>query len=66
MPDFPTELLHSGRFAHVPHLYGSNSDEVTATAPVGVVNTDEDLRRYLLDDNGFGFPESTVDQIMEL
>lgn len=66
MPAFPTELLHSGRFAHVPHLYGTNSDEGTANAPQGVVNTDEDLRKYLLEGTGFGFPESTIDQIMEL
>ena len=32
MPEFPTVLLETGQFARVPHLYGTNSDEVsTAT-----------------------------------
>ena len=26
-PNYPTTLLEQGSFAHVPHLYGSNSDE---------------------------------------
>lgn len=29
IPNFPTILLEEGRFAHVPHLYGSTSDEGT-------------------------------------
>lgn len=65
MPDFPTVLLDAGRFAHVPHLYGSNSDEGTDNAPFGI-NTDSDLRNFLLYDTGFQFPNSTVSKIMEL
>ncbi|KAI1133657.1 Alpha/Beta hydrolase protein [Nemania abortiva] len=66
IPAYPTELLRQGRFAHVPHLYGTNSDEGTDNAPVGVINTDTDLYNYLLRDTGFGFPPSTVSRIMEL
>lgn len=66
LPDFPTQLLRTGQFAHVPHLYGTNSDEGTVNAPQGVVNTDEDLRDYLLRDTGFNFPNSTIARIMEL
>lgn len=65
MPNYPTVLLEAGRFAHIPHLYGSNSDEGTDNAPFGI-NTDEDLRDYLLYDTGFQFPNSTVTEIMSL
>lgn len=65
-PDFPTQLLAQGRFAHIPHLYGSNSDEGTDNAPVGVINTDADLRDFLLHGTGFNFPASIVDEIMRL
>ncbi|KAK7513898.1 Alpha/Beta hydrolase protein [Phyllosticta citriasiana] len=33
---------------------------------VGIINTDDDLRSFLLNDTGFDFPASTVDRIMEL
>ncbi|KAJ4423169.1 hypothetical protein N0V82_002163 [Gnomoniopsis sp. IMI 355080] len=66
IPDFPTQLLRTGQFAHVPHLQGTNSDEGTANAPQGVVDTDEELRDYLLYDTGFDFPNSTISRIMEL
>lgn len=66
MPNYPTELLHSGRFAHVPHLYGSNSDEGTDNAPPGVINTDQDLYDYLLGSTGYDFPPAVVDEIMRL
>ncbi|KAI1755637.1 Alpha/Beta hydrolase protein [Xylaria castorea] len=66
IPAYPTELLRTGRFAQIPHLYGTNSDEGTDNAPVGVINTDTDLYDYLLRDSGFGFPASTVSRIMEL
>ncbi|GAP82532.2 putative triacylglycerol lipase protein [Rosellinia necatrix] len=66
IPAYPTELLRQGRFAHVPHLYGTNSDEGTDNAPAGAINTDADLRAYLLRDTGFGFPPSAVSRIMEL
>lgn len=66
MPNYPTELLHSGRFAHIPHLYGTNSDEGTDNAPPGIINTDDDLYSYLLNSTGFGFPPSTVREIMRL
>lgn len=67
IPAYPTELLHSGRFAHVPHLYGSNSDEGTDNAPAGgVINTDEQLYAYLNGSTGFGFPPHVIDKIMQL
>ncbi|KAI5919596.1 Alpha/Beta hydrolase protein [Camillea tinctor] len=66
IPNYPTELLHSGRFAHIPHLYGTNSDEGTDNAPIGVINTDDDLRNYLLYETGFDFPNTTVSRIMDL
>ncbi len=65
MPDFPTVLLENCKFAHVPHLYGSNSDEGTDNAPSGI-GTDEDLREFLLYGTGFQFPNSTISRIMEL
>ncbi|KAF1987168.1 alpha/beta-hydrolase [Aulographum hederae CBS 113979] len=66
MPGYPTDLLKAGRFAHVPHLYGSNSDEGTDNAPVDAINTDAQLREYLLHGGGFGYPSATVDEIMQL
>ncbi|KAL7628237.1 hypothetical protein AAE478_002436 [Parahypoxylon ruwenzoriense] len=66
LPNYPSELLQTGRFAHVPHLYGTTTDEGTDNAPVGVINTDTDLREYLLHGTGFDFPPSTVDRILEL
>lgn len=64
IPNYPTEMLHSGRFAHVPHLYGTNSDEGTDNAPPGVINTDQDLYDYLLGSTGYDFPPSVVSEIL--
>ncbi|KAL3471049.1 carboxyesterase [Aspergillus californicus] len=66
IPNFPSILLEQGRFAHIPHLLGTNSDEGTANAPQGVINTDEDLQNYLYNDTGFDFPLATIDEIMHL
>ena len=66
IPEFPTKLLDSGRFAHIPHLYGSNSDEGTDNAPVGAINSDDDLYTFLLTGVGFGYTEAAVRQIMNL
>ncbi|KAK5953165.1 hypothetical protein OHC33_005733 [Knufia fluminis] len=68
VPMFPTKTLHSGKFASsVPHLYGSNTDEGTDNAPPnGIINTDEDLFSYLLNNTGFALPEFAVRRIMEL
>lgn len=67
IPNYPTELLQSGRFAHVPHLYGTNSDEGTDNAPPGgVVNTTEQLSAYLSGSTGFGFPPQVIRRILEL
>lgn len=67
IPDYPTELLHSGRFAHMPHLYGTNSDEGTDNAPAGgVINTDTQLHDFLTGSTGFGFPDAVVQNIMQL
>ncbi|KAI1641609.1 alpha/beta-hydrolase [Daldinia loculata] len=65
LPNYPSELLRAGRFAHVPHIYGTVSDDGTDNAPFGI-NTDEDLRDFLLHRTGFGFPDATVDHILEL
>ncbi|USP82423.1 uncharacterized protein yc1106_09697 [Curvularia clavata] len=67
LPLYPTELLASGRFAHIPHLYGTNSDEGTDNAPDdGVINTDADLYAYLANSTGFDFPDAVIKRIMEL
>lgn len=67
IPGFPTELLHSGRFAHVPHLYGSNTDEGTDNAPAGgVINTTQQLYDFVKGSTGFGFPDAVVSKILEL
>ncbi|KAI1443935.1 alpha/beta-hydrolase [Annulohypoxylon stygium] len=65
LPNYPSELLRAGRFAHIPHLYGTVSDEGTDNAPLGI-DTDEELRTFLLQGVGFDFPAATVDHIMEL
>lgn len=65
LPNYPSELLRAGRFAHVPHIYGTTSDEGTDNAPIGV-NTDADLRDFLLHGTGFDFPATTVDRILEI
>ncbi|GIZ47718.1 hypothetical protein CKM354_001080300 [Cercospora kikuchii] len=65
IPSFPTILLQEGRFAHVPHLYGSTSDEGTDNVIPGI-DTDEELRYHLLYNTGFQFPNSTVSRILDL
>lgn len=65
LPNYPSELLRAGRFAHIPHIYGTVSDEGTDNAPPGI-DTDEELRTFLLQGVGFDFPAATVDHIMEL
>lgn len=67
IPNYPTILLSQGRFAHIPHLYGTNSDEGTDNAPAdGSINTTPDLRYYLSTQTGFDFPQSTISRILEL
>lgn len=66
IPKYPTELLHSGQFAHIPHLYGSNSDEGTDNAPPIPLNTDKELHDYLQGSTGYDFPSSVIDEIMRL
>lgn len=65
IPEFPTIAFGEGRFAHVPSIIGTNSDEGT-TSVAGIVNTDAELRYYLLHATGFQFPNSTISRIMEL
>lgn len=65
MPNYPTVLLSEGRFAHVPHLYGTNSDEGSDNAPEGI-DTDDELFDYLHTGVGYDFPAATVRQIMAL
>ncbi|EME41603.1 hypothetical protein DOTSEDRAFT_73876 [Dothistroma septosporum NZE10] len=65
--NYPTILLQNRDLAHVPHLYGTNSDEGTDNAPAdGVINADDDLRWYLRTQTGFGFPNSTIEDILRL
>lgn len=67
MPNYPTILLQESRFAHIPHLYGTNSDEGTANAPSdGVIDTDDDLRWYLATQTGFDFPNSAIEDLLRL
>ncbi|KAK5661591.1 hypothetical protein OQA88_9690 [Cercophora sp. LCS_1] len=64
IPQYPTELLHAGHFAHIPHILGTNSDEGTDNAPVGLQTT-ADLQRYLTY-GGFDYPPSVVQEILRL
>ncbi|CAK4030985.1 Hypothetical predicted protein [Lecanosticta acicola] len=67
IPNYPTILLAENRFAHIPHLYGTNSDEGTANAPSdNIINTDDDLRWYLRTQTGFNFPNSTIETLLTL
>ena len=66
IPAYPSILLAKGQFARMPHLYGTNSDEGTDNAPVGVINTANDLYTFLLTGIGFDFPPSTIRKIMHL
>lgn len=65
IPNFPTTLLEQGRFAQIPHLYGSNSDEGTDNVIPGI-DTDEELRYHLQHNTGFQFPNTTIDKILDL
>lgn len=65
IPAFPTQLLAEGRFAHVPHIYGTNSDEGTDNGPLGI-DTDTQLKNYILHDSGWGFTDAMADEIMRL
>lgn len=68
IPAYPTTLLHSGRFAHIPHLYGTNSDEGTdnAPGPNTPLTTESELRTYLARSTGFGFPDAVISRLLEL
>ncbi|KAF2856865.1 alpha/beta-hydrolase [Plenodomus tracheiphilus IPT5] len=67
IPAYPTELLSQGRFAHIPHLYGTNSDEGTDNAPAGgYINTTAQLTAYLANSTGFNYPSSVIDKILQL
>ena len=66
LPAYPSELLSTGQFAHLPHIYGTNSDEGTDNAPPGAINTDEDVYTILSTGLGFDFPPSTVRHVMDL
>lgn len=66
IPNYPTVQLHTGRFAHIPHLYGTTSDEGTDNAPQGTINTDADLYNHLLRRVGYDFPPSVVSEILRL
>lgn len=58
--------IWQGRFAKdLPHLLGINSDEGTSSA-VGIVNTTDQLRNYLLHATCFQFTDETVSRILEL
>ena len=64
IPQYPTTLLHAGRFAHVPHIVGTNSDEGTDNAPPGL-STSSELKAYLTT-TGFNYPPSVVEEVLEL
>lgn len=67
IPAYPTELLASNRFAHIPHLYGTNSDEGTDNAPAdGLINTTAQLRTYLTTSTGFSYPAQVIRKILSL
>jgi len=64
IPQYPTTLLQTGRFAHMPHIVGTNSDEGTDNAPPGL-STTSDLAAYL-ENHGFNYPPSVVQEILRL
>ncbi|KAK0644090.1 Alpha/Beta hydrolase protein [Cercophora newfieldiana] len=64
IPQYPTTLLETGRFAHMPHIVGTNSDEGTENTPRGM-STTSDLATYL-EHHGFDYPSSVVEQILQL
>ncbi|KAH9868570.1 hypothetical protein J1614_007642 [Plenodomus biglobosus] len=67
IPAYPTELLASNRFAHIPHIYGTNSDEGTDNAPAdGFINTTAQLQTYLTNSTGFSFPAHVIRKILSL
>lgn len=67
-PTYPSEAYSNGRFAsHIPHLYGTNTDEGTDNAPAdGVINTDSDIYSFVLNSTGFDFPASAVRDLLAL
>ncbi|KAK3349089.1 Alpha/Beta hydrolase protein [Lasiosphaeria hispida] len=65
IPQYPSLLLHSGRFAHMPHIIGTNSDEGTDNAPRGL-STPSSLSTYLLHRSGFNYPSSVVTTLLSL
>jgi carboxylesterase type B len=65
IPQYPTALLHAGRFAHIPHILGTNTDEGTDNAPRGLSTTAE-LTAAVLEHHGFHFPPSVVQEILRL
>ncbi|KAK4452610.1 alpha/beta-hydrolase [Podospora aff. communis PSN243] len=64
IPDYPTALLQTGRFAHMPHILGTNSDEGTDNTPRGL-STTADLSSYLTN-HGFNYPPSVISDIFRL
>ncbi|KAK0750877.1 Alpha/Beta hydrolase protein [Schizothecium vesticola] len=64
IPDFPTALLKEGRFAHMPHILGTNSDEGTDNAP-RTISTDAQLRA-LLTHSGYHYPPAVIDALLSL
>lgn len=64
IPDFPTALLKDGRFAHMPHILGTNSDEGTDNAP-RTISTDAQLRA-LLTHSGYHYPPVVIDALLAL
>ncbi|KAG6008130.1 hypothetical protein E4U43_000213 [Claviceps pusilla] len=48
LPDFSANMMSQGKFARVPLLVGTNSDEGAGMGPfAGAVNTDDDFRRAI-------------------
>jgi carboxylesterase type B len=67
IPDFPTKLLKEGRFAKLPQLNGVTSDEGTSISALpALLDTDDQLRDYLIHRTGFGYPENVITKIVEL
>ncbi|KAK4168481.1 alpha/beta-hydrolase [Cladorrhinum sp. PSN259] len=66
IPLYPTQLLEEGRFAHVPHLLGTNSDEGTDNTQGVKIDNDDEMYEHLMNARGFNYPEGMVRRLMEL
>jgi cholinesterase len=61
----PSESFEKGFIADVAILAGTNTDECTAFAPRGTLNTDSDIHAYISEIN-YSLENATVAKVMDL